>query len=212
MICKDSMRFRHWPVLLQAVLPFERLVAHLAPVVDRWQMVAFVYKQRIVFVERPVAVFAHKLHFDPLGPESVVFRVELYYRVHGRAAAAFSPGAPRADYDNDIMTDVLRRRRRLGPSLSRRYGNGSRRLPGWEAYTTMVIILWRVVIFRSVSWKIRRQHEQSSIRARILHVYIYCGRLRLTVMVTMTTRRCKNKTNAKWKSLYLYFIYHTSYL
>jgi len=90
-------------VLLQAVLPFERLVAHLAPVVDRRQMVAFVYEQRIVFVERPVAVFAHKLHFDPLGPESVVFRVELYYRVHGRAAAAFSPGAPRADYDNNII-------------------------------------------------------------------------------------------------------------
>ena len=90
-------------MLLQAVLPFERLVAHLAPVVDRWQMVAFVYKQRIVFVERPVAVFAHKLHFDPLGPESVVFRVELYYRVHGWAAAAFSPGAPRADYDNNIL-------------------------------------------------------------------------------------------------------------
>lgn len=125
-------------MLLQAVLPFERLVAHLAPVVDRWQMVAFVYKQRIVFVERPVAVFAHKLHFDPFGSESVVFRVELYYRVHGRAAAAFSPGAPRADYDNGIiMTDVLRQR--LGPSLGRRYGNGSRILPGWEVYTTMVI-------------------------------------------------------------------------
>jgi len=42
------------------------------------------------------------------------------------------------------------------------------------------------------------------------YVYIYCGRLQLTVE-TMTTRRCKNKTNAKWKSLYLYFIYYTSY-
>jgi len=102
-------------VLLQAVLPFERLVAHLAPVVDRWQMVAFVYEQRIVFVERPVAVLAHKLHFDPLGPESVVFRVELYYRVHGRAAAAFSPGAPRADYGNNILLTDVRRRRSLGP-------------------------------------------------------------------------------------------------
>lgn len=72
-------------MLLQAVLPLERLVAHLAPVIDGRQVVAFVYEQRIVFVERPVAVFAHKLHFDPLGPEPVVLRVELYDRVHGRA-------------------------------------------------------------------------------------------------------------------------------
>lgn len=77
-------------MLLQAVLPLERLVAHLAPVIDRGQMVALVYEQRIVLVERPVAVLAHELHFDPFGPEPVVLRVELYYRVHddGRAAAS----------------------------------------------------------------------------------------------------------------------------
>lgn len=60
---------------LQAILPFERLVTHLTPVIHRRQMIAFVYEQRIVFVERPVAVFAYKLHFDPFGPEPVVLRV-----------------------------------------------------------------------------------------------------------------------------------------
>jgi len=62
-------------VLLQAILPLERLVTHLASVIDSRHVVTFVYEQRIVLVERPVAVFAHKLHFDPLGPESVVLRV-----------------------------------------------------------------------------------------------------------------------------------------
>lgn len=76
---------------LQAILPFERLVAHLAPVVHRRQMIALVYEQRIVFVERPVAVFAHKLHFDPFGPEPVVLRVQLYYRVHGWAGYPWYP-------------------------------------------------------------------------------------------------------------------------
>lgn len=103
-------------MLLQAILPLERLVAHLAPVIDGGQVVAFVYEQRIMFIERPVAVFAHKLHFDPLGPEPVVIRVELYYRVHGRAEV-FSPGAPRADDDGD---DDGPRRRRL---RCRRLGN-----------------------------------------------------------------------------------------
>lgn len=77
-------------MLLQAVLPFERFVAHLAPVIDGRQMVAFVYEQRIVFVERPVTVFAHKLHFDPFGPESVVLRIQLYHRVHGYGALSLA--------------------------------------------------------------------------------------------------------------------------
>lgn len=93
-------------MLLQAVLSFKRLVAHLAPVIHRRHVVAFVYEQRIVFVERPVAVFAHKLHFHPLGPEPVVLRVELYYRVHGRAATLSPGGAPRADCLSPTVTNT----------------------------------------------------------------------------------------------------------